>query len=76
MYIQPANSTESYRLYRSSVSDGKNWTVTPLSGLPAGDVALSQMIEYENQLYVTTTRVCFTNPLTVKTGQQSAMLLQ
>jgi len=56
MYVQPANSTENYRLYRSSVSDGKNWTVTPLSGLPAGDVALSQMIEYENQLYVTTTK--------------------
>lgn len=56
MYVQPANSTENYRLYRSSVSDGKNWTITSLSGLPAGEVALSQMTEYGSQLYVTTTK--------------------
>lgn len=56
MYIQPANATESYRLYRSAVGDGKNWTVASLSGLPAGEVVLSQITEYESQLYAVTTK--------------------
>lgn len=56
MYTQPANASSGYQLYRSSVSDGKNWTAQPLTGLPAGEVRLSQMTEMGDYLYVVTTK--------------------
>ena len=56
MYMQPANTGKGYMLYRSAVTDGKNWTAMPLTGLPAGEVRLSQITEYENNLYAVTTK--------------------
>lgn len=56
MYTQPASAGQEYKLYRSSVSDGKNWKELPLSGLPAGEVRLSQINEFEGNLYAVTTK--------------------
>ena len=43
MYTQPVNASEGYQLYRSAVADGKNWTKLTVSGLPVGEIRLSQM---------------------------------
>lgn len=56
MYMQPANTSKGYQLYRSSVSDGKNWTSQSLTGLPAGEVRLSQITEMGDYLYAVTTK--------------------
>lgn len=55
MYAQAANAGQGYSLYSSSVSDARNWTELTLTGLPAGEVRLSQITEYEDALYVPTT---------------------
>ncbi len=56
MYTQPVNASEGYRLYRSAVSDGRNWTELTVTGLPAGEVRLSQITAYGDALYAVTTR--------------------
>ena len=56
MYTQPVNVNEGYRLYRSAVTDGKNWTELSVSGLPAGEVRLSQITAYEDAFYAVTTK--------------------
>lgn len=56
MYMQAADAGKGYSLKSSSVSDGKSWTELSLEGLPAGEVRLSQMTEYEDALYVPTTK--------------------
>lgn len=56
MYTQPVNVNEGYRLYRSAVTDGKSWTVLSVSGLPAGEVRLSQITAYEDAFYAVTTK--------------------
>lgn len=51
MYIQEGSG---YELYTSSVSDGRNWTLSgALNGFPAGAV-LSQMQSHNSDLYVPT----------------------
>ena len=56
MYTQPVNVNEGYRLYRSAVTDGKNWTELSVSGLPAGEIRLSQITAYEDAFYAVTTK--------------------
>lgn len=56
MYAQSANTGNGYSLHSSSVSNARSWTELSLEGLPAGEVRLSQMAEYENTLYVPTTK--------------------
>lgn len=56
MYTQPANASEGYQLYRSAVSDGKNWTKLTVAGLPAGEVRLSQITAYGDAFYAVTTK--------------------
>ena len=56
MYMQPVDTGKGYLLYRSAVADGKNWTSLPVTGLPAGEVRLSQITEYEGILYAVTTK--------------------
>lgn len=56
MYTQPANGNQGYQLHRSNVLDGKNWTKLEVTGLPAGEVRLSQITEYENKLYAVTVK--------------------
>lgn len=56
MYTQPVNVNEGYRLYRSAVTDGKSWTELSVSGLPAGEVRLSQITAYEDAFYAVTTK--------------------
>lgn len=56
MYAQPVNASEGYRLYRSAVADGKNWTKLTVAGLPAGEVRLSQLTAYEDAFYAVTTK--------------------
>lgn len=56
MYAQPVNASEGYQLYRSAVSDGRNWTELTVTGLPAGEVRLSQITAYEDAFYVVTTK--------------------
>lgn len=53
MYAQTAAGNE-YKLYRSAVSDAKNWAEMSLSGLPAGQARISQITEYAGVLYVPT----------------------
>ncbi|RHJ86525.1 DUF6242 domain-containing protein [Parabacteroides sp. AM08-6] len=55
MYMQPVNASKGYLLYRSAVSDGRNWEPLSLTGLPADNLRLSQIDEYEGNLYVITT---------------------
>lgn len=55
-YMYTQNAGKGYQLYRSSVSDGRNWKELPLTGLPAGEVRLSQIYEYEGYLYAATTK--------------------
>lgn len=56
MYVQGTDASKGYSLYSSSVSDAKSWTEMTLNGLPAGEVRLSQMTEYEDALFVPTTK--------------------
>lgn len=56
MYTQPADASKGYQLFRSPVSDAKNWTELPLTGLPAGEIMLSQLTEYEGQVYAATVK--------------------
>lgn len=56
MYTQPADASKGYQLFRSAVSDAKNWTELPLTGLPAGEIMLSQLTEYEGQVYAATVK--------------------
>lgn len=56
MYAQGTDASKGYSLYKSSVSDAKSWTELTLNGLPAGEVRLSQMTEYEDALFVPTTK--------------------
>lgn len=56
MYAQPVNASEGYQLYRSAVSDGRNWTELTVTGLPAGEVRLSQITAYEDAFYAVTTK--------------------
>lgn len=56
MYVQAADASKGYSLQSSSVSNVRSWTTLPLEGLPAGEVRLSQMTEYNNALYVPTTK--------------------
>lgn len=56
MYVQAADASKGYSLRSSSVSDARNWTELSLEGLPAGEVRLSQMTEYEDALYVPTSK--------------------
>ena len=56
MYAQAADASKGYSLHTSSVSNAISWTETTLSGLPAGEVRLSQMTEYEDALFVPTTK--------------------
>ncbi len=53
MYQEPANGG-AYKLYRSPVSDGKNWSIQTTAGLPAGEAVLSQLTVYEDGMYVAT----------------------
>ena len=43
-------------MYRSAVTDGKNWTELSVSGLPAGEIRLSQITAYEDAFYAVTTK--------------------
>lgn len=54
MYTQPVNTSEGYQLYRSAVSDGKNWTKLTVAGLPAGEIRLSQITAYGDAFYAVT----------------------
>ncbi|MBP3517745.1 MAG: exo-alpha-sialidase [Parabacteroides sp.] len=54
MYTQPANAGEGYRLYRSAVADGRNWTELAVAGLPTGEIRLSQMTVYAGAFYAVT----------------------
>lgn len=54
MYAQAADGGRGYSLFTSRVSDAANWTEESLEGLPAGEVRLSQMTEYDDALYVPT----------------------
>lgn len=56
MYTQAADASKGYSLQSSSVSNARSWTTLSLEGLPAGEVRLSQMTEYDNTLYVPTTK--------------------
>ena len=56
MYAQGTDASKGYSLYSSSVSDAKSWTEMTLNGLPAGEVRLSQMTEYDDALFVPTTK--------------------
>lgn len=56
LYTQPADAGRSYQLYRSAVSDGRSWTNLTVTGLPVGEVLLSQLAVYEGNLYVPTTK--------------------
>ena len=56
MYTQPVNASEGYQLYRSAVTDGRNWTKLAVSGLPAGEIRLSQITAYEDAFYAVTTK--------------------
>lgn len=56
MYTQPADVSKGYQLFRSAVSDAKNWTELPLTGLPADEIMLSQLTEYEGQVYAATAK--------------------
>ena len=56
MYVRGTDASKGYSLYISSVSDAKSWTELALSGLPAGEVRLSQMTEFEGALFVPTTQ--------------------
>ncbi len=56
MFTQPVNASEGYQLYRSAVTDGKNWTKLAVSGLPAGEIRLSQITAYEDAFYAVTTK--------------------
>ena len=56
MYTQSVNASEGYQLYRSAVADGKNWTKLTVSGLPVGEIRLSQMTAYEDAFYAVTTK--------------------
>lgn len=56
MYIQPADANKGYRLFRSAISDTKNWVELPLTGLPAEGVCLSQMTDLDGVLYAATTQ--------------------
>ena len=53
MYVRLASNGE-YRLYTSAMTDARNWTESTLSGLPAEEVALSQMVLFDDTLYVPT----------------------
>lgn len=55
MYTRLANTAEGYRLYRTSANDVKEWSELPLTGLPAENVRISQITEYDGNLYVPTT---------------------
>lgn len=56
MYTQPVNASEGYQLYRSAVTDGRNWTKLAVSSLPAGEIRLSQITAYEDAFYAVTTK--------------------
>lgn len=56
MYTQPADASKGYQLFRSAVSDAKNWTELPLTGLPANEVVLSQITDYEGFVYAATAK--------------------
>ena len=56
MYTQPVNASEGYQLYRSAVTDGRNWTKLAVSGLPAGEIRLSQITAYEDAFYAVTAK--------------------
>lgn len=56
MYVQAAEASKGYSLQSSSVSNARSWTTLSLEGLPAGEVRLSQMTEYNNILFVPTTK--------------------
>ena len=56
MYTQPVNTSEGYQLYRSAVTDGRNWTKLAVSGLPAGEIRLSQITAYEDAFYAVTAK--------------------
>lgn len=53
MYIEPV-SEKGYQLYRSLTDDVRNWTPLSLSGLPEEGVRISQLTEYNGNLYVPT----------------------
>lgn len=52
MYTKSSDANKGYQLFYSLVSDAKNWSELPLSGLPASDVYISQITEYEGVLYL------------------------
>lgn len=56
MYVEPTGTNGGYSLYTSPASDAKTWTEITLNGLPSSGVCLSQMTEYEDALYVPTTK--------------------
>lgn len=51
MFTQPSGTDANYRLYRSPVSDGHAWTEYSVTGLPAGNVRLSQLTVFRNTFY-------------------------
>ena len=51
MYTQPSGADASYHLYRSPVSDGHQWEELPVTGLPAGNIRLSQLTVFKNAFY-------------------------
>ncbi len=54
MYAQAAEGNKAYSLHRSPVADGENWTALSLTGLPAEEIAIAQLTEYEGELFVPT----------------------
>lgn len=54
MYVRPAAGT-GYRLYRSPVTDARQWTELTVTGLPDDKLRLSQMSEYNGNWYVPST---------------------
>ena len=47
----PSGADASYHLYRSFVSDGHQWEELPVTGLPAGNIRLSQLTVFKNAFY-------------------------
>lgn len=55
LFGEPAGTDLPYRLYQASVNNLAQWTERFITGLPAGEVLVSQIKEYEGILYVPST---------------------
>lgn len=55
MYTSAADASKGYGLYKTAVTDVKSWEKLPLTGLPAANVRISQITEYNGNFYVPTT---------------------